>query len=82
MKDRNIQCLSKIYVNCRTNMEWKCFSCGKIWWNSWISIRHNHDCKNRISNKPWNNERIDKYLVDNLIEIRRLSNYDGIKNIE
>lgn len=51
-KERNGECLSKIYVRCEDHLEWKCSS-GHIWFSAFANMKHQKqwcpDCKTSVS---------------------------------
>lgn len=49
--DKNGECLSDIYINARTNLQWKC-KCGYVWWANLDNIKNKNKWCPKCAKRP------------------------------
>ena len=73
MQDSNLELLSTTYKNNNTHLQWKCKTCGYIFPRSWGKIQSSERCDSCAGKLPITIDSIKKYLVDNNIQFKLLS---------
>jgi len=78
--NRNIKRLNNFSKNCCEKMEWECLIDGYKWVTSFSKIFHmNHGCHKCAGNIPLSNDLIDKFLLENKRQIKRIGDYKNNK---
>lgn len=82
-QSRGGECLSDVYVNNYTPLEWKC-SCGYVWMTSFNSVQSGNWCPKDGNNQKklsvkasWDNRRVNENILK-LEEARSLANENGL----